>query len=135
MACGVNWLTDIDDDVISLIDPRFHESVLVSYIQFNTSTKFSTYYIKCYINFVPDIIQMYKWLTAYTLKLTYEKVQQLLGEGKDNLQAKNESQSYNAVSLSVVYGEVSALLFIYRIMRFFTCINLLLIDSGYFLKN
>lgn len=49
---------------------------------------------------------MYKWLTAYALKMTYEKVSKLKQEGKDNLQAKNESQSYNAVTLSIVYGEV-----------------------------
>ncbi|CAG4913326.1 unnamed protein product [Colias eurytheme] len=52
-----------------------------------------------------NITQMYKWLTAYTLKMTYDKVQKLKQEGKNNVQAKNESQSYNAVALSCVYGE------------------------------
>ncbi|XP_045445584.1 peroxisomal acyl-coenzyme A oxidase 3-like [Melitaea cinxia] len=52
-----------------------------------------------------NLTQMYKWLTAYVLKMTYEKVSKLKQEGKDNLQAKNESQSYNAVTLSIVYGE------------------------------
>lgn len=49
---------------------------------------------------------MYNWLTAYTLKQTYEKVAELKKAGKSNFDAKNESQSYNAVTLSVVYGEV-----------------------------
>ncbi|CAH2086023.1 unnamed protein product [Euphydryas editha] len=52
-----------------------------------------------------NLIQMYKWLTVYVLKTTYEKVSKLKEEGKSSLQAKNESQSYNAVTLSVVYGE------------------------------
>lgn len=40
------------------------------------------------------------------LKMTAEKVVKLKGEGKDNFSAKNDSQSFNAVTLSVVYGEV-----------------------------
>ncbi|XP_068629446.1 peroxisomal acyl-coenzyme A oxidase 3-like [Battus philenor] len=52
-----------------------------------------------------NLIIIYKWLTAYTLKTTYEKVEKLKNEGRDNFQAKNESQSYNAVTLSIVYGE------------------------------
>ncbi|CAH2073077.1 unnamed protein product, partial [Iphiclides podalirius] len=52
-----------------------------------------------------NLVHIYKWLTAYTLKTTYEKVAKLKSEGRDDLQAKNESQSYNAVTLSVVYGE------------------------------
>jgi acyl-CoA oxidase len=49
---------------------------------------------------------MYNWLTAFTLKQTYEKVAELKKAGKSNFDAKNQSQSYNAVTLSVVYGEV-----------------------------
>nr|AON96598.1 acyl-coenzyme A oxidase 3 peroxisomal [Bicyclus anynana] len=52
-----------------------------------------------------NLTQMYKWLTAYMLKTTYEKVSKLKSDGADNLQAKNDSQSYNAVALSVIYGE------------------------------
>lgn len=52
-----------------------------------------------------NLIHAYKWLTAFMLKMTAEKVALLKGQGKDNFSAKNESQSYNAVTLSVVYGE------------------------------
>ncbi|XP_048479406.1 peroxisomal acyl-coenzyme A oxidase 3 [Plutella xylostella] len=52
-----------------------------------------------------NLIQMYNWLTAFTLKQTYEKVAELKKAGKSNFDAKNQSQSYNAVTLSVVYGE------------------------------
>ncbi|XP_072944483.1 peroxisomal acyl-coenzyme A oxidase 3-like isoform X2 [Epargyreus clarus] len=52
-----------------------------------------------------NIVQMYKWLTAYMLKITFEKVDKLKKAGKSNLEAKNESQSYNAVALSVIYAE------------------------------
>ncbi|GBP17201.1 Peroxisomal acyl-coenzyme A oxidase 3 [Eumeta japonica] len=51
------------------------------------------------------LIKTYKWLTAYILKMTYEKVTRLKAEGKDNFQAKNDSQSYNAVSLAIIYAE------------------------------
>ncbi|XP_047528094.1 peroxisomal acyl-coenzyme A oxidase 3-like isoform X1 [Vanessa atalanta] len=66
-----------------------------------------------------NLIQMYKWLTAYVLKMTYEKVSKLKSEGKDNLQAKNESQSYNAVSLSVIYGENYILNHFYKTAKAF----------------
>ncbi|XP_013194627.2 peroxisomal acyl-coenzyme A oxidase 3 [Amyelois transitella] len=52
-----------------------------------------------------NLINMYKWLTAYVLKMTAEKVDKLKNAGKNNFEAKNDSQSYNAVTLSVVYGE------------------------------
>ncbi|XP_041977418.1 peroxisomal acyl-coenzyme A oxidase 3-like isoform X2 [Aricia agestis] len=52
-----------------------------------------------------NIIQIYRWLTAYVLKTSYEKVAELKSLGKDNLQARNESQAYYAATLSVVYGE------------------------------
>lgn len=52
-----------------------------------------------------NLLEMYKWLTAYVLKMTAEKVNALKAEGKSNFWAKNESQTFNAVTLSVVYGE------------------------------
>ncbi|KPJ19117.1 Peroxisomal acyl-coenzyme A oxidase 3 [Papilio machaon] len=55
--------------------------------------------------YIVNIIEMYRWLTAYTLKTTYEKVESLKAAGRDNFQAKNESQPYNATTLSIVYGE------------------------------
>ncbi|KOB62232.1 Peroxisomal acyl-CoA oxidase 3, partial [Operophtera brumata] len=39
-------------------------------------------------------------------RMTAEKVSRLRAEGRDTFQAKNDSQSYNAVTLSVVYAEV-----------------------------
>lgn len=65
----------------------------------------------CSVKTVDDIVQpenlikTYNWLTAYILKVTHDKVVQLKKCGKDNFEAKNESQSFNAVSLSVIYGE------------------------------
>ncbi|KPJ04977.1 Peroxisomal acyl-coenzyme A oxidase 3 [Papilio xuthus] len=52
-----------------------------------------------------NIIEIYKWLSVYSLKTTYEKVSSLKAAGRDNFHAKNESQPYNAVTLSLVYGE------------------------------
>ncbi|XP_059045265.1 peroxisomal acyl-coenzyme A oxidase 3 [Achroia grisella] len=66
-----------------------------------------------------NIIHMYKWLTAYTLKMTYEKVSKLKEEGRDNFQAKNDSQAYNAVTLSVVYGENHVLNHFYNTVKIF----------------
>ncbi|KOB77076.1 Peroxisomal acyl-CoA oxidase 3 [Operophtera brumata] len=39
-------------------------------------------------------------------RMTAEKVSRLRAEGRDTFQAKNDSQSYNAVTLSIVYAEV-----------------------------
>ncbi|KOB62234.1 Peroxisomal acyl-CoA oxidase 3 [Operophtera brumata] len=47
---------------------------------------------------------MYKWLSASVLKMTAEKVWRLRAEGRYTFQAKNDSQSYNAITLSVVYA-------------------------------
>ncbi|KAI5641646.1 acyl-CoA oxidase domain-containing protein [Phthorimaea operculella] len=72
---------------------------------------------------------MYKWLTAYMLKMTRDKVMQLRGSGRTNLEAKNESQSFNAVTLSVVYGENFILNHFYRTAMEFqdeSCRNVLL---------
>ncbi|XP_039747204.1 peroxisomal acyl-coenzyme A oxidase 3 [Pararge aegeria] len=66
-----------------------------------------------------NLTQMYKWLTAYMLKTTYEKVAKLKREGADNLQAKNDSQSYNAVTLSVIYGENYILNHFYKTAKSF----------------
>lgn len=41
------------------------------------------------------------------LKTTYEKVTNLKKMGKTNFEAKNESQTYVAVALSTIYGEVN----------------------------
>lgn len=52
-----------------------------------------------------NLVHTYKWLTAFMLNMTYEKVERLRSEGRDPLQAKNESQSFNAVTLAIVYAE------------------------------
>ncbi|CAH0722041.1 unnamed protein product, partial [Brenthis ino] len=66
-----------------------------------------------------NLTQMYKWLTAFVLKMTYEKVNKLKREGKNNWEAKNDSQSYNAVTLSVVYGENHILNHFYKTAKSF----------------
>ncbi|CAH0722042.1 unnamed protein product, partial [Brenthis ino] len=66
-----------------------------------------------------NLTQMYKWLTAFVLKMTYEKVNKLKQEGKNNWEAKNDSQSYNAVTLSVVYGENHILNHFYKTAKSF----------------
>ncbi|XP_053625433.1 peroxisomal acyl-coenzyme A oxidase 3-like [Plodia interpunctella] len=76
-----------------------------------------------------NLIHMYKWLTAYVLKVTAEKVDSLKSSGKDNFEAKNDSQSYNAVTLSVVYGENYVLNHFYKTVDAFedaSCRNVLL---------
>ncbi|CAK1545067.1 unnamed protein product [Leptosia nina] len=66
-----------------------------------------------------NLIETYKWLTAYTLKMTYEKITNLKQSGKSSLQARNESQSYNAVNLSVIYGENFILNHFYKTVKEF----------------
>ncbi|XP_063359163.1 peroxisomal acyl-coenzyme A oxidase 3 [Cydia amplana] len=52
-----------------------------------------------------NVVHMYEWLTTYMLKLTAEKVSRLESQGKSSYRVRNDSQSYTAVTLSVVYGE------------------------------
>ncbi|KAJ0180785.1 hypothetical protein K1T71_004189 [Dendrolimus kikuchii] len=76
-----------------------------------------------------NLIYAYKWLTTYILKMTCDKVNKLKAEGKDGFQAKNDSQSYNAVTLSIVYGENFVLNHFYKTALEFddlACRNVLL---------
>ncbi|CAG9784052.1 unnamed protein product [Diatraea saccharalis] len=52
-----------------------------------------------------NLVHAYKWLTTFVLKTTYDKYNALKNAGKGDFHAKNDSQSYNAVTLSIVYGE------------------------------
>ncbi|KAH9629240.1 hypothetical protein HF086_008322 [Spodoptera exigua] len=52
-----------------------------------------------------NTVQEFTEPATFMLKMTAEKVALLKSKGKDNFSAKNESQSYNAVTLSMVYGE------------------------------
>lgn len=52
-----------------------------------------------------NVVHMYAWLTTYMLKLTADKVSRLKAQGGSSYQVRNDSQSYTAVTLSVVYGE------------------------------
>lgn len=52
-------------------------------------------------------MKAYKWLVCYILKQTADKVERLAKEGKDSFTIRNETQSYHAATLSVVYGEVT----------------------------
>ncbi|XP_064619256.1 peroxisomal acyl-coenzyme A oxidase 3-like [Lineus longissimus] len=56
-----------------------------------------------------DALHGYKWLVSYLLKLSYAKVKQELGSGKDAFTAKNDSQAYYCRSLAIVYIEHLAL--------------------------
>jgi len=52
-----------------------------------------------------SILNAYRWLVCYILKQTSDKVERLAKEGKDNFTIRNETQSYHAATLSVIYGE------------------------------
>ncbi|XP_028168002.1 peroxisomal acyl-coenzyme A oxidase 3 isoform X3 [Ostrinia furnacalis] len=76
-----------------------------------------------------NLVYMYKWLTAFTLKQTAEKTERLKKAGKDDFQTRNETQSYNAVALSIVYGENAILNHFYKTVLEFEdakCRNVLL---------
>ncbi|KAL4707432.1 hypothetical protein ACJJTC_008617, partial [Scirpophaga incertulas] len=76
-----------------------------------------------------NLVNAYKWLTAFMLKTTYEKFIKLKNSGRSDFDAKNESQSYNAVTLAVVYGENYILNHFYKTVLEFEdakCRNVLL---------
>lgn len=76
-----------------------------------------------------NLLHAYKWLTAFVLKTTAEKFSQLKGSGKADFHARNDSQAYNAVTLSIVYGENYILSHFYKSVLAFEdvgCRNVLL---------
>ncbi|KAL0842466.1 hypothetical protein ABMA28_014562 [Loxostege sticticalis] len=76
-----------------------------------------------------NLVHMYKWLTAFTLKMTFDKAERLKRAGKDEFSTRNETQSYNAVALSVIYGENYILNHFYKTVLEFEderCRNVLL---------
>lgn len=52
-----------------------------------------------------NLLLAFKWLTCYYLKNTYEKVQRLKNNGNGNFEARNDSQTYFARTLTLVYAE------------------------------
>lgn len=52
-----------------------------------------------------NLLLAFKWLTCYYLKKTHEKVQILKNNGNGNFEARNDSQTYFARTLSLIYAE------------------------------
>ncbi|XP_033230589.1 peroxisomal acyl-coenzyme A oxidase 3-like [Belonocnema kinseyi] len=52
-----------------------------------------------------NLLQMFKWLNCYYLKKTYDKVHNLKKKGNSSFEVKNNSQTYFAHTLSLVYAE------------------------------
>lgn len=53
-----------------------------------------------------DLLLTYKWLICYYLKKTYERVDDLRKNGGTNFTVRNDSQTYFAKTLSLIYAEV-----------------------------
>lgn len=58
-------------------------------------------------SFVLDIMEAYKWLICYLLKISSEKLECLTQQGVDAFTAKNNTQIYFLRTLSIVYIEVN----------------------------
>lgn len=54
-----------------------------------------------------DLLLAFKWLVCYYLKKTYQHVNDLKSNGMSDFDIKNNSQTFLARTLSLVYGEVS----------------------------
>ncbi|XP_033230396.1 peroxisomal acyl-coenzyme A oxidase 3-like isoform X2 [Belonocnema kinseyi] len=52
-----------------------------------------------------NLLIAFKWLTCYYLKKTYERVHRLKQNGNGNFEARNDSQTYFARTLTLVYAE------------------------------
>uniref|UniRef100_A0A2M4BF32 Acyl-coenzyme A oxidase n=1 Tax=Anopheles marajoara TaxID=58244 RepID=A0A2M4BF32_9DIPT len=52
-----------------------------------------------------NLISAMDWLVVYLLEETYQKVTELKQRGKSSFEARNDSQSYYARTLSIAYGE------------------------------
>ncbi|XP_020298492.1 peroxisomal acyl-coenzyme A oxidase 3-like isoform X2 [Pseudomyrmex gracilis] len=54
---------------------------------------------------VENLLEAFKWLVCYYLKKTYERVKNLKASGMTDFDARNNSQSFLARTLSLVYAE------------------------------
>ena len=54
---------------------------------------------------------MFKWLNCYYLKKTYEHVKNLRKNGSSSFEVRNNSQTYLARTLSLVYAEVGRIFY------------------------
>lgn len=54
-----------------------------------------------------DLLLVFKWLVCYYLKKTYQHINDLKSNGMSDFDIKNNSQTFLARTLSLVYGEVS----------------------------
>ena len=70
-----------------------------------------------------DLLLAFKWLTCYYLKKTYDRVQRLKKSGSDNFEARNDSQTYFARTLSLVYAEVLNLVLISKLIEYIRIID------------
>lgn len=55
---------------------------------------------------IPDLMLAIRWLVCYYLKKTYQRVEALKSNNMSDFDAKNNSQTFLARTLSLVYGEV-----------------------------
>uniref|UniRef100_A0A182JRS3 Acyl-coenzyme A oxidase n=1 Tax=Anopheles christyi TaxID=43041 RepID=A0A182JRS3_9DIPT len=51
------------------------------------------------------ILNALTWLTAYTLERTYRRAQELLGQGSNKFEVRNNTQIFFAKDLAIVFGE------------------------------
>ncbi|XP_043479794.1 peroxisomal acyl-coenzyme A oxidase 3-like isoform X2 [Leptopilina heterotoma] len=68
-------------------------------LKFNCTTMDQTMQIE-------NLLLAFKWLLCYYLKNTYEKVELLENNGSSKFEARNNSQTYFARSLSLIYAEL-----------------------------
>nr|XP_046484334.1 peroxisomal acyl-coenzyme A oxidase 3 isoform X1 [Neodiprion pinetum] len=52
-----------------------------------------------------NLLKSFRWLVCHYLEITYERVKELSSNGQDSFSVRNNSQSFFARTLSLVYGE------------------------------
>ncbi|XP_033231258.1 peroxisomal acyl-coenzyme A oxidase 3 [Belonocnema kinseyi] len=101
-----NWLLTQWDNVLKgkqIISPLgtakfLEEAENILSLKFNCKTTEQTLQPE-------NLLLSYKWLICYYLKKTYERVDNLRKNGGTNFTVRNDSQSYFAKTLSLIYAE------------------------------
>ncbi|XP_072751656.1 peroxisomal acyl-coenzyme A oxidase 3-like isoform X2 [Anoplolepis gracilipes] len=113
-----NWLLSQWTNVIngqSVSSPLGSADFLVNAEQI-LNTKFDQTTIEDTIK-PENLLLAFKWLVCYYLKKTYQYVNDLKSNGISDFDAKNNSQTFLARTLSLVYGEHALMLYFIRCLQ------------------
>lgn len=109
-----NWLISLWSSVLkgNPIDSPMHSADFLMDAENILSAKFHHTTVNQTID-VENLLFIAKWLVCYYLKGTYGRVQSLKSKGYSNFETRNDSQTFFAHTLSILYAQHAALKYFY----------------------